>query len=79
VAVLCVIWHHFGLPIPKWLDWGPIAPSVFMVLSGYLITRSLTKLRGNVSCGGLLSFHARRLTRLLPALYIMLAVGWLAG
>ncbi|HEY5777275.1 MAG TPA: hypothetical protein VIT00_00980 [Terrimicrobiaceae bacterium] len=50
-----------------------------MVLSGYLITRSLTKLRGNVSCGGLLSFHARRLTRLLPALYIMLAVGWLAG
>ena len=36
VAVLCVIWHHFGLPIPKWLDWGPIAPSVFMVLSGYL-------------------------------------------
>jgi peptidoglycan/LPS O-acetylase OafA/YrhL len=28
---------------------------------------------------GLLSFHARRLARLLPAVYIMIAVGWLAG
>ena len=78
VAVLFVIWHHFGLPIPKWLDWGPIAPSIFMMLSGYLITRSLEKMRGQVTGAGLLSFHARRLTRLLPALYhagLGLAVG----
>lgn len=79
VAVLFVVWHHFGLPIPKWVDWGPIAPSIFMVLSGYLITRSLLKMRGNVTCSGLLSFHGRRITRLLPALYTMLALGWLTG
>jgi peptidoglycan/LPS O-acetylase OafA/YrhL len=50
-----------------------------MVLSGYLITRSLEKMRGQVTGAGLLSFHTKRLTRLVPALYIMLALGWLAG
>lgn len=74
-AILCVIWHHFGLHLPGWLDIGPIAPSIFFLLSGYLITRSL--LKQSASVPQLISYHARRLTRLLPALYFMLAIGWL--
>ncbi len=27
VAILFVIWHHFGLHLPGWLDWGPVAPT----------------------------------------------------
>lgn len=76
-AILCVVWHHYGLHLPGWLDIGPIAPSIFFLLSGYLITRSL--LKQSPSIPQLASYHARRFTRLLPALYLMLAVGWLAG
>ncbi len=76
-AILCVIWHHYGLHLPGWLDIGPIAPSIFFLLSGYLITRSL--LKQSPSIPQLAAYHARRFTRLLPALYFMLAVGWLVG
>jgi Predicted acyltransferases len=76
-AILFVIWHHYGLHLPGWLDIGPIAPSIFFLLSGYLITRSLMKrTMGPVQ---MVSYHARRLARLLPALYLMLLVGWVAG
>lgn len=82
-AILLVLIHHFGLPLPGWLDWGPVAPSIFFMLSGYLITNSLMKLRagpgGAALLGGLLQYHARRFSRLIPALYVLLAVGWLAG
>lgn len=79
VAVLFVIWHHFGLHLPGWLDWGPVAPNIFFLLTGFLITQSLLRMRDHPRPGGLFSYHARRFTRLLPALYVMLAVGWLAG
>lgn len=76
-AILCVLWHHFGLHLPGWLDIGPVAPSIFFLLSGYLITRSL--LGRKQEPGQMFSYHARRLTRLLPALYLMLGLGWLIG
>lgn len=79
LAVLFVAFHHFGLHLPSWLDWGPVAPNIFFLLSGYLITRSLLKMRADPSPGQLFRYHARRLTRLLPALYAMLAVGCLVG
>ena len=76
-AILFVIWHHFGLHLPGWFDIGPIAPSIFFMLSGYLITRSI--LKRPMGPAQMASYHARRLARLLPALYVMLLVGWLAG
>lgn len=76
-AILFVAWHHFGLHLPGWMDIGPIAPNIFFILSGYLITRSILK-RG-MGTGQMLAYHARRFARLLPALYVMLLVGWLAG
>lgn len=79
LAILFVMVHHFGLHLPSWIDWGPIAPNVFFLLSGYLITGSLMKMQDRPAPGQLFSFHIRRLVRLLPALYAMLAVGWLTG
>jgi peptidoglycan/LPS O-acetylase OafA/YrhL len=79
IAVLFVLVHHFGLHLPNWLDCGPVAPNIFFLLSGYLITRSLMKMQRRPESGQIFSFHVRRLVRLLPALYAMLAVGWLTG
>lgn len=79
LAILFVMWHHFGLHLPGWLDWGPVAPNIFFLLSGYLITRSLLKMQKNPAGGQIFGYHARRFTRLLPALYIMLGVGFLIG
>ena len=45
VAILAVAFHHFGFHPPSWMDWGPVGPSVFFLLSGYLITLSLWKLQ----------------------------------
>lgn len=78
-AVLFVMVHHFGLHLPSWIDWGPVAPNIFFLLSGYLITHSLMKMQSDPQAGQLFNFHIRRLVRLLPALYAMLAVGWLTG
>ncbi len=79
LAILFVVWHHFGLHLPGWLDWGPVAPNIFFLLSGFLITRSLMKMQQTPANGQLFGYHARRLTRLLPALYVMIGVGLLIG
>lgn len=71
--------HHFGIHLPSWIDWGPIAPNIFFLLSGYLITLSLMKMQAKPKTGQVANFHIRRLVRLLPALYVMLAIGWLTG
>jgi peptidoglycan/LPS O-acetylase OafA/YrhL len=81
LAIIGVMLHHFGVHPGGWLDWGPVAPSVFFMLSGFLITGSLRRMmeREGVDAWDLVGFHLRRLARLLPALYILLLVGWLAG
>ena len=85
VAILAVIFHHFGFVPPGWMDWGPVGPNLFFALSGYLITLSLWKLRDKADAersgfGWLLTkFHARRMARLLPAIVVLLAIGWLWG
>ena len=37
LAILAVVFHHFDFHPPSWIDWGPVGPSVFFLLSGYLI------------------------------------------
>ncbi len=70
-AVMAVILYHAE---PSWAIGGYFGVDVFFVLSGYLITSLL--LREWQGTGGiaLRSFWARRARRLLPALFLMLAV-----
>jgi len=81
VAILGVMLHHFGVKPGGWLDWGPVAPTVFFILSGFLITISLYKMQetGRTGVEAMAGFHLKRLARLLPALYLMLLVGWFSG
>ncbi|MEX1117909.1 MAG: acyltransferase [Terrimicrobiaceae bacterium] len=84
LAILGVMLHHFGVKpegLVCWLDWGPVAPTVFFILSGYLITKSLFKMQetGRTGAVAIAGFHLKRLARLLPALYLMLLVGWFSG
>jgi hypothetical protein len=81
LAIIAVALHHFGFHPPSWIDWGPVGPSVFFMLSGYLITLSLWKLEATyqakqISFWRLLAgFHARRIFRLLPILIILILIG----
>ena len=70
VAVAAVIAYHLGL---GWAPGGLLGVGVFFTLSGYLITDLLL---GSLHQGslGLNAFWIRRARRLLPALYLMLAV-----
>jgi len=81
LAILGVVLHHYGVHAGGWLDWGPVAPTVFFMLSGFFVTGSLLRMKQSdqINWSTLQSFHFRRLARLLPAFYILLAVGWLAG
>ncbi len=71
VAVLCVIAYHIGAP---WARGGMLGVGVFFTLSGYLITDILLehyKRNGDLGLG---QFWLRRARRLLPALFLMLAI-----
>src|SRR5580692_10912234 len=55
---------------------GTFGVSVFFVLSGYLITRTMLadeKVHGRLRIG---SFYRRRALRIFPAFYFFLAVLW---
>ena len=71
IAVAAVVAYHLGY---GWAQGGLLGVGVFFTLSGYLITDILVgqwAARGQI---GLASFWLRRARRLLPALFVMLAV-----
>ena len=70
IAVLAVIAYHLGL---GWAPGGLLGVGVFFTLSGYLITDLLLAqlARGRIRLG---QFWLGRARRLLPALFLMLAV-----
>jgi peptidoglycan/LPS O-acetylase OafA/YrhL len=70
VAVLPVILFHAGLP---GLSGGWLGVDVFFVISGFLITQVLLEdhRKGHIS---LARFYERRARRILPALFVVLAV-----
>ena len=85
-VVMVAIYHWFdirfyGVEPPL----GRLGVGLFFVLSGYLITGILLNIREKVGTSGssLLfaakSFTMRRIIRLVPALYLYLAVIWLTG
>src|SRR5919202_3192462 len=71
LAVIAVLLYHAEL---GWLPGGFLGVEIFFVISGYLITSLLLaewRQRGRI---GLAAFWLRRARRLLPALYLLLAV-----
>jgi peptidoglycan/LPS O-acetylase OafA/YrhL len=75
VAVLAVVAYHAD---ERLLPGGFVGVDIFFVISGFLITGILTRelARGEMT---LLGFYQRRVRRLFPALFVMLAVVLLAG
>lgn len=71
VAVVLVVVYHLGV---GWFPGGFVGVDAFFVVSGFLITRQLSReleCRGRVS---VLAFWARRVRRLAPSALIVLAV-----
>ena len=71
IAVLAVIAFHLGF---DWAPGGMLGVGVFFTLSGYLITDILLaqlNARGRIKLG---AFWLARARRLLPALFLMLAI-----
>jgi peptidoglycan/LPS O-acetylase OafA/YrhL len=69
--VAAVIVYHAR---PGWLPGGFLGVDVFFVLSGFLITSLLLRERRSTGRTALRSFWMRRARRLLPALYVLLAL-----
>ena len=71
IAVAVVVAYHLGL---GWAGGGLLGVGIFFTLSGYLITDILVgqwRARGRIN---LKDFWIRRARRLLPALFVVLAV-----
>lgn len=85
IAVTGVLLHHFGMHIPDFLEYGPMSVRLFFALTGYFITMWLWKAEDAARSGGvsvwreLPVFHARRLLRIVPPLYLSLAVATISG
>jgi len=85
LAILGVLFEHFGLAFPDMLRCGPLSVRFFFVLSGYFITLSLWKVKAEISESGtgsflpLFRFYLSRLLRIGPPFYLALIVGAMFG
>jgi peptidoglycan/LPS O-acetylase OafA/YrhL len=68
-CAVSVFLHHCGLFLTGWL-----AVNLFFVISGFLITHSIESRPGGAPRERLLSFYGRRVRRILPPIYIYLAI-----
>ncbi|MFD0587317.1 acyltransferase family protein [Paenibacillus sp. GCM10027627] len=71
IAVLTVIAYHLNV---KGIPGGLLGVTMFFVLSGYLITDLLLKQLSQNKTLDLKTFFIRRTRRLLPAMFLMIAV-----
>jgi peptidoglycan/LPS O-acetylase OafA/YrhL len=71
IAVLAVMVYHIH---PTWLRGGFSGVDVFLVVSGYVISRSMLDLNARGLIAFATSFYARRARRILPALLVCLLV-----
>jgi len=76
ISVVAVLLYHAELP---WIPGGFVGVEVFFVISGYLITHLLLAEHARTGSIGLRRFWTRRARRLLPALYLVLALVALAA
>jgi peptidoglycan/LPS O-acetylase OafA/YrhL len=68
VAVIAVVLFHFGIGLPG----GFVGVDVFFVISGYLITR-LIRRATDCETFSLGDFFERRIRRIFPALFVVIA------
>jgi peptidoglycan/LPS O-acetylase OafA/YrhL len=70
IGVLAVVLFHLHAP---YITGGFVGVDIFFVISGYLITKILAD---EIDNGGysLVGFYERRIRRIIPALFVMLAV-----
>lgn len=76
LSVMAVILYHADV---SWMPGGFLGVEVFFVVSGFLITSLLLEERSHSGTIDLRHFWIRRARRLLPALYLLLAVVSAAG
>jgi peptidoglycan/LPS O-acetylase OafA/YrhL len=78
VAVLPVVLYHAGV---SWLGGGYTGVDVFFVISGFLITGILARdiAKAQSAWEVLVAFYDRRIRRIFPALFAMLAVLFAVG
>lgn len=74
VSVVLVMSFHFLVQMTDKLDGTPILVDMFFVLSGFLITTLLFEERAKRGAISLRDFYLRRVFRLFPAVYALLAV-----
>lgn len=75
LAVLSVVLYHIGV---RYFPGGYVGVDIFFVISGFLITRIVY----TEACAGRFSFarfYERRARRLLPALFVVIAAGFVAA
>ena len=75
VAVLAVVLHHLSAPL---MPGGYVGVDVFFVISGYLITRIISR-EMEEGTFTFTRFYERRARRIFPALFAVLAVTLIAG
>jgi peptidoglycan/LPS O-acetylase OafA/YrhL len=76
IAVLAVMAFHMQ---PRWLPGGFAGVDVFLVISGYVISRSMLQLDSRGLLVFAAAFYARRARRILPALLVCLVVTCVAA
>jgi peptidoglycan/LPS O-acetylase OafA/YrhL len=76
VAVALVVLYHVYQPI---VPGGFVGVDVFFVISGYLITSHLLREVDSTGTVSITRFWARRIRRLLPAAFTVLAVSFVAA
>lgn len=85
LAIIGVLFEHFGVTLPVLLRFGPLSVRFFFVLSGYFITLSLWKLQTEIigskrgSFVPVCKFYLSRFLRIGPPFYLALILGALLG
>ena len=71
VAVSMVLFYHL---FPDFFPNGFLGVDIFFVISGYVVTQALERNLNRGLVTGLIAFYTSRAKRILPALFVMLAV-----
>jgi peptidoglycan/LPS O-acetylase OafA/YrhL len=84
LAILGILFEHLDLPLPVMLRCGPLSVRFFFVLTGYFITMSLWRVRGEMAASGegllpLGRYYLARLLRTGPPFYLSLLIGAVFG
>ncbi len=85
LAIMGVLFEHFGVGMPTLLRCGPLGVRFFFVLTGYFITLSLWRVQAEIAQnpeGGFLPlgrYYLARLLRIGPPFYLALLIGAVFG